>query len=317
MRAVDPNVMLSLDGVTKSYGDVVAVEDLSLDVFRGEILGLLGPNGAGKTTTINLICGLLHCDSGSVTIAGRSLHADYRECKRMMGLCPQDLAIWDSLTCQEQLEFVALQYDLGWRSAKARALEVLAVLGLGDKRRRLARTLSGGMKRRLNIGLALVHSPSILILDEPQAGLDPQSRVLVREYVQSLAQSTTVILTTHDMDEADRLAQRIAIIDHGHLLELDTADGLKARVGEGEILEVQVADGHELELKRLLRTSGPLSDVTYLQGVLRLVVADVVEKLPTVMAELSRLSIEVRNISIRKKTLEDVFIALTGRRLRE
>jgi len=318
MRTVDSRVILSLDGVTKSYGDVVAVEDLSLDVLRGEILGLLGPNGAGKTTTINLICGLLQADSGTVTIAGRSLQTDYRQCKRMMGLCPQDLAIWEFLTCQEQIEFVALQYDLSWRAARARALELLAVLGLSEKRRKLARTLSGGMKRRLNIALALVHNPAILILDEPQAGLDPQSRVLVREYVQSLAESTTVILTTHDMDEADRLAHRIAIIDHGHLLELDTADELKGRVGVGDILEIQIADGHEEQLNRLLQTSSEqLRDVTYLQGVLRLVVADVVDKLPAVLEELRRLSVEVRDISIRNKTLEDVFIALTGRRLRE
>ena len=317
MRTVDPTVILSLDGVTKSYRDVVAVEDLSLDVFRGEILGLLGPNGAGKTTTINLICGLLQSDSGSVTIAGQSLQSNYRECKRMMGLCPQDLAIWESLTCQEQLEFVALQYDLGWRVARARALELLDALGLSEKRRKLASTLSGGMKRRLNIGLALVHRPRILILDEPQVGLDPQSRVLVREYVQSLAENTTVILTTHDMDEADRLAQRIAIIDHGHLLELDTAEGLKARVGAGDILEIQIADGHEDQLKRLLQTSDQLRDVTYAQGVLRLVVADVVDILPAVLEELRHLGVEIREISIRKKTLEDVFITLTGRRLRE
>ncbi|UCG89474.1 MAG: ABC transporter ATP-binding protein [Gemmatimonadota bacterium] len=318
MRAVDPDAILSLARVTKSYGDVRAVEDLSLDVFRGEILGLLGPNGAGKTTTINLICGLLQCDSGSVMIAGRSLQTNYRECKQMMGLCPQDLAIWESLTCQEQLEFVALQYDLGWRDARARALELLNVLGLSEKRRKLARTLSGGMKRRLNIGLALVHNPRILILDEPQAGLDPQSRVLVREYVRSLAERTTVILTTHDMDEADRLAQRIAIIDHGHLLELDTADGLKARVGTGDILEIQIASGREEEVNRLLQTSPEqLRDVSYFRGALRLVVADVVDRLPAVLHELGHLGVEVRNISIRKTTLEDVFIALTGRRLRE
>jgi ABC-2 type transport system ATP-binding protein len=317
MSAIDRNVMLSLAGVTKSYGDVVAVDHLSLDVFHGEILGLLGPNGAGKTTTINLICGLLRSDSGSVTIAGKSLAAHYRECKRMMGLCPQELAVWESLTCQEQLEFVAMQYGVGWRAARARALDLLQVLGLGAKRRKLARTLSGGMKRRLNIALALTHSPRILILDEPQAGLDPQSRLLVREYVQSLADNATVILTTHDMDEADRLAQRIAIVDHGRLLELDTPDRLKARVGEGEMVEIEIADGSVKELERQLYASVPLHGVTYMPGVLRLVVADVVGKLPLVLTELNRLGVEVRDISIRKKTLEDVFIALTGRRLRE
>lgn len=318
MGTVERSVALSISGVTKSYGDVIAVDDLSLDVFRGEILGLLGPNGAGKTTTINVICGLLQSDAGSVTVAGQSPQSHYRERKRMMGLCPQDLAIWESLTCQEQLEFVALQYDLGWRAARARALELLDVLGLSEKRRRLARALSGGMKRRLNIGLALVHRPQILILDEPQAGLDPQSRVLVREYVRSLAATTTVILTTHDMDEADRLAHRIAIIDHGRLLELDTAEGLKARIGVGDVVEVQIAEGNDEKLGRMLHTPSTASGaVAYANGVLRLVVADAVGRLPAVLEELRQLSVEVRNISIRKKTLEDVFIALTGRRLRE
>ena len=138
-----------------------------------------------------------------------------------------DLVIWEQLTCLEQLEFMGQQYDLSRKLARQRALDLLDLLGLRDRRNKLAKTLSGGMKRRLNIALALVHSPDILILDEPQAGLDPQSRILVRDYIRSLAGHMTVILTTHEMDEADRLADRIAVIDHGHLLVLDTADNLK------------------------------------------------------------------------------------------
>ena len=318
MQIADSNVILSLKGLMKSYGDVVAVKDLSLDVRRGEILGLLGPNGAGKTTTIHMICGLLRSDAGEVLVDGRSLDDDYRECKQMIGLCPQDLVIWESLTCMEQLEFVGRQYDIDRHSAWKRADELLDVLGLNDERNRLAATLSGGMKRRLNIALALVHEPRILILDEPQAGLDPQSRVLVRDYVKSLRKDTTVVLTTHDMDEADRLSDRIAIIDHGQLLELDTPDGLKNRIGAGDVLGVRLSDGQEKKLDELLgHLPDSLRNLICQDGILRLVTSDTMDTLPAIFNELRNNGLAVEDVSIRKKTLEDVFIALTGRSLRE
>ncbi|TET97428.1 MAG: ABC transporter ATP-binding protein, partial [Anaerolineales bacterium] len=231
MHAVVSDVVLSLKGLQKSYGNLVAVKDLSLDVYRGEVFGFLGPNGAGKTTTIKMICGLLKSDAGEILINNHSLSDHYRQCKRTIGLCPEDLVIWESLTCLEQLEFIGQQYDLSRDAAKKKALELLDILGLIDKRNTLAKELSSGMKRRLNIALALVHDPEILILDEPQAGLDPQSRILVREYIRSLSKRITVILTTHDMDEVDKLADRVGIIDNGQMLVLDTPEGLKSRIG--------------------------------------------------------------------------------------
>jgi ABC-2 type transport system ATP-binding protein len=223
MDVAHSNVVLSLRGLKKSYGDLLAVDDLALDIFRGEVLGLLGPNGAGKTTTINIICGLLPCDAGEVILDGRSLKDKYWDCKLMIGLCPQEVVIWESLTCLEQLELVGRLYDVRPDVARNKAIELLRVFGLLDRKHKLARTLSAGMKRRLNLALALVHDPQMLILDEPQAELDPQSRILVREYIRSLGSGKTVLLSTHDMDEADRLADRIAIIDHGRLLVLDTS----------------------------------------------------------------------------------------------
>jgi ABC-2 type transport system ATP-binding protein len=318
MQVADSNVILSLKGLKKSYGDLVAVNDLSLDVRRGEVLGLLGPNGAGKTTTIHIICGLLRSDSGEVIIDGRSLDENYRGCRQLIGLCPQDLIIWESLTCLEQLEFVGRQYDIDRHSARKKADELLDALGLSAERNRLAATLSGGMKRRLNIALALVHDPQILILDEPQAGLDPQSRVLVRDYVKSLRTETTVILTTHDMDEADRLSDRIAIMDHGRLLELDTPDGLKNRIGAGDVLGIRLSDGQETKLDEMLGDlPDSLKNLICQDGMLRLVASDTMDTLPTVFSELRNKGLEVEDVSIRKKTLEDVFIALTGRGLRE
>jgi len=317
MPATDSSVVLSLRGLRKSYGDLLAVDDLSLDVLRGEIFGFLGPNGAGKTTTINMVCGLLKGDAGEIILDDLSLKDNYRACKQRIGLCPQDVVVWEGLTCLEQLEFVARLYDLHPDAAQERALKLLEVMGLSDRRNRLAKTLSAGMKRRLNLALALVHDPQLVVLDEPQAELDPQSRVLVREYIRSLANSKTVILSTHDMDEVDRLADRIAIIDHGRLLVLDTPEGLKRRVGAGDILEIRISEGQEDKLNRLQQAlPDNLSNLTYKQGALRLVGVDTPDVLPPLLDRLQGTGLQIQDMTIRKKTLEDVFIALTGRRLR-
>ena len=312
------DVSVSIRGLRKSFGDVTAVRDLSLDVQRGEIFGFLGPNGAGKTTTISMVCGLLRADSGEILVDGKPLREDYRAAQARMGLCPQELTIWEMLSCFEQLEFVARQYDVRRRVARRRADELLEILGLQEKRNRLAKTLSGGMKRRLNIALALVHDPEILILDEPQAGLDPQSRILVREHIRSLARDKTVILTTHDMDEVDRMADRIAIIDHGELLVLDTPEALKGRVGPGDVLEIRVAAGEGLDIVQL-RKSLPdaVQNLTFDDGTLRVVALEALELLPHLLERIRDAGAEAHDINLRKKTLEDVFIALTGRRLRE
>ena len=318
MHAAASDIVLSLKGLQKSYGDLVAVKDLSLDVYRGEVFGFLGPNGAGKTTTIKMICGLLKSDAGEILINNRSLNDHYRECKRTIGLCPEDLVIWESLTCLEQLEFIGRQYDLSRDAAKKKALELLDILGLIDKRNTWAKELSSGMKRRLNIALALVHDPEILILDEPQAGLDPQSRILIREYIRSLSKRITVILTTHDMDEVDKLADRVGIIDNGQMLVLDTPEGLKSRIGAGDILEIKIAAGQDDKLKTL-KAAFPksLHDFTYQDETLRIVNIDTLGVLPVLLEEFQHAHLEILDITIRKKTLEDVFIDLTGRRLRE
>ncbi len=316
MPSQSEDVALSIRDLTKRFGEVVAVRHLSLDVHRGEIIGLLGPNGAGKTTTIGAVCGMVRPDAGTIVIDGRPAAGRRRECNRLLGLCPQDLVIWESLTCSEQLELVARLYDMSAAQARRSARELLGVLGLAERRHRLAKTLSGGMKRRLNIALALVHQPRLLILDEPQAGLDPQSRVLVREYLRSLVPDVTVVVTTHDMDEADRLADRIAIVDRGRLLELDTADGLKRRIGEGDVLELTVAQpGLEPDALRPHLPDG----VRYLgirRDTLRLVGTDILAALPAVLDAVRHCG-PVQDIMIRPKTLEDVFIELTGRGLRE
>jgi ABC-2 type transport system ATP-binding protein len=233
---MDP-IALHVAGLTKRFGDLVAVDGLGLDVRAGEILGFLGPNGAGKTTTLRMMCGLLRPDAGLIEVEGRPLVAGHGAARDAIGVSPQGIVIWDNLTCHEQLVFLARMYDLSLPDARHRADELLAAMGLTEKAHRLGRTLSGGMQRRLNIALALVHRPRLLFLDEPQAGLDPQSRVLVRDYVRALRGQMTVIITTHDMEETEKLADRVCILDHGKLLEIDTVPGLLARFPGSQTLE--------------------------------------------------------------------------------
>jgi len=321
------DAILSIRGLRKRYGDLVAVDGLSLDVRRGEVFGLLGPNGAGKTTTIGMICGLVRPDAGEIVIGGRPAGAHPHAARGRLGLCPQDLVVWETLTCLEQLEFVALVHDVPRRAARKKALDLLDAMGLADRRGALARTLSGGMKRRLSIALALVHEPELVILDEPQAGLDPQSRIMIREHLRALTGRATVVVTTHDMDEADRLSDRIAIIDRGRLLVLDTPEGLKNGVGEGDVLEIAVR-GVDEERLRLLREAipGGAPGVEGVAGVralpatgaeVRLVGLEILRRLPEILDRVGRHGATVEDIAVRHRTLEDVFVALTGRGLRE
>jgi len=231
MAALNSEIILKASELTKRYGELQAVDHLSFEVRRGEILGFLGPNGSGKTTSIKMMCGLLKPDSGAIELNGLAMDAAHLRQASAVGLSPQDIVIWETLTCFEQLVFIGQMYDLSERKAKARAAELLAALGLNEKRNKLGRTLSGGLQRRLNIALGLVHEPEILFLDEPQAGLDPQSRVLVREYISSQKGKMTVVLTTHDMEEAEKLADRVLIIDRGKLLISGIVGEIKEQIG--------------------------------------------------------------------------------------
>ncbi|HTP49466.1 MAG TPA: ABC transporter ATP-binding protein [Anaeromyxobacteraceae bacterium] len=309
---------LRVCALTKRYGKLLAVDRLELEVQRGEILGVLGPNGAGKTTSLRMMCGLLRPDAGTVEINGKPLVAGRSRGLREIGVAPQNLVIWETLTCLEQLELAARLYDLPYREARARAERLLGVFGLSDKARQLGKTLSGGMQRRLNIALGLVHEPEILFLDEPQAGLDPQSRVLVRDYVQSLRGAMTVIITTHDMEEAEKLCDRVCIIDHGKLLVVDTVDRLKSQLGQEGLVEISVVDGDAAQV--LLPAVAALAPAgTFVAEGARVCFplegkADLPAK---VLAEVSRLGLHLAAVRTREATLEDVFIGLTGRRLRE
>ncbi|MBN2118304.1 MAG: ABC transporter ATP-binding protein [Anaerolineales bacterium] len=307
--------VLQARSLTKRYGEVTAVNDLSLEVCEGEVFGLLGPNGAGKTTSINMICGLLKPDAGQVTIRGKVITNGDASIRSRVGVCPQNIVLWGQLTCLEQMQFIGEMYGMRGKAARARGEKLLKELDLIEKKNKLARTLSGGMQRRLNLAMALVHDPEILVLDEPEAGLDPQSRVMVRDYVKSLARQKTIIITTHNMDEADRMADRVAIMDHGRLLTVDTPEALKNTVGEGDVLEIDLDGGLMDEALCVLNPIVPQVAATNHTLVVR--ARGMVEQLPAILEALHAVDARPGEVRLRANTLEDVFITLTGRRLRE
>ena len=307
--------VLQTQSLTKRYGSLTAVQDLSLEVNEGEVFGLLGPNGAGKITSISMMCGLLRPDSGQVVIHGKPIADGDADVRSRVGVCPQNIVLWGQLTCLEQMIFIGEMYGMKRKAVTQRSEQLLEELDLAEKRDQRARTLSGGMQRRLNLAMALVHDPEILVLDEPEAGLDPQSRVLVREYVKSLARRKTIILTTHNMDEAERMADRVAIIDHGKLLTVDTPEALKRTVGEGDVLEIETGEGGVRSALSVVAKIAPQVSSTNHTLVIR--ARGVVELLPAILDALRSVDAHPGEVRLRANSLEDVFISLTGRRLRE
>ena len=310
--------VLQTMNLSKRYGSLLAVDDLNLEIHEGEVFGFLGPNGAGKTTSINMMCGLLKPDQGKVLIKGKAIVNGSAKIRNTIGVCPQEIVLWSHLTCMEQLIFIGRMYNIRRQEIIQRGEQLLLSLGLIEKRNTLAHKLSGGMQRRLNLAMALVHNPDICILDEPEAGLDPQSRVAVRNYIKQLARQKTVILTTHNMDEAERLADRVAIIDHGQLLVLDTPQALKHSVGEGDVLEICLNGKPEEHQKALgiLENLDSHIDVQLINDTLNIRALDVVNLMPDILSRLKTLDIPLSEVRIRENSLEDVFIQLTGRRLR-
>ena len=311
------DVIIESRGLNKIYGEFQAVENLNLKINRGEVFGFLGPNGAGKTTSINMMVGLLRPTSGQVFIDGNEVQQIE---KGTIGICPQELVLWDYLTCRESLMLMGELYEVPGDKLKIKVDQLLDGLFLTEKANTVVSQLSGGMKRRLNLALALVHEPEIVVLDEPSEGLDPQSRRVLWNYIRSLRddEGKTVILTTHLMDEADRLSDRIAIIDHGKLLRLDTPSNLKKETGEGDVIEMKISDPEKnQEITIAVGKLEEVESVLEVDGQINIRALDAVSKLPMIMDELDHLGVRVVDLSVRQNTLEDVFIDLTGTGLRE
>jgi ABC-2 type transport system ATP-binding protein len=311
------DLVLECRGLHKRFGTTVAVAGVSLQVREGETYGLLGPNGAGKTTTISMICGLLEADAGDVVVAGQPLTTRSVEAKAAIGYVPQELAIYPDLTARENLRFFAQLYGMAPARARARIDEVLQVIGLAERADDPARTYSGGMQRRLNIGIGLLHRPRLLILDEPTVGVDPQSRNAILESVEHLsAEGMAVLYTTHYMEEAERLCDRIGIVDLGELKAEGTRAELVALVGEHDRVIIEAAGGLEPAAEAMSSLPGVLA-ASAADGALALIVDNARTLLPELLRAAADGGASVRGVDVDEPDLEAVFLHLTGRALRD
>jgi ABC-2 type transport system ATP-binding protein len=296
--------MIRIRDLRVSFGDLVAVDGVDLDVHRGETFGLLGPNGAGKTTTIHCAIGVLAADSGTVDVGGRGPPTD-PAVRRRIGIAPQELALYEELTGEENLRFFGRIQGLGGSVLRERAAWALEFAGLSSRRHDRVEHYSGGMKRRLNLACALVHQPDVLLLDEPTAGVDPQSRNRLFENVDLLREEgTTIVYTTHYMEEAARLCDRVAIVDHGRLLAVDAVDTLVAAHGGRAVIEVEFGG----EVPEDAALPGPVED-----GWLRFESDDPISDL----ARLRERELPFVSMHVRRPDLETVFLHLTGKHLRD
>ena len=309
--------VLEVENLTKRFGDLVAVDGVSLHVDHGETYGLLGPNGAGKSTAISVIAGLLQPNGGAVRIGGEVMTTKATALRSRIGLVPQDLAVYPDLTCRENLRFFASLYGLDRAHARARIDEVLDVIGLTDRADDRADEFSGGMKRRLNIGIGLLHHPTLLILDEPTVGVDPQSRNSILASVEDLAtDGISVLYTTHYMEEAERLCDRIGVIDRGRLVAEGTRRELVSRIGEQDVVRMKVVGDASAAAAACESVEGVGSSDAEGDEVVCLMDA-AAGRLPALLAAVATSGASVAGVQVREPDLEDVFLHLTGNALRD
>jgi len=301
----------------KAFGDLVAVGGVGFTIAEGETYGLLGPNGAGKTTTISMIAGLLERDAGEVLVAGRPLGTRSVGVKSEIGYVPQDLAIYPDLSGRENLRFFARLYGLSGDELGRRIDAVLEIVGLADRAGDLAKEYSGGMKRRLNIGIGLLHEPRLLILDEPTVGVDPQSRNAILESVDRLSvQGMAVLYTTHYMEEAERLCDRVGIIDLGELKAEGTRRELVSLVGQRDQVLLALA-GNVEAAATACSTIDAVHDASPREDQLELVVDEARRALPRILETVADAGASVRAVEVIEPNLEAVFLHLTGKALRD
>ena len=308
-------IMLELKKIAKEYGDMIAVNDIDLKVKKGEIFGILGPNGAGKSTLIGMICGLIKRTSGEIIYEEKE--TKIRKFKENIGIVPQDFALYWDLTAEENIEFFCSLYGFRGADLKRRVNKVLDFVGLTDVRNKKASEFSGGMKRRLNIGCAIAHSPKLIIMDEPTVGIDPQSRNHILKSVLKLRdEGATVIYTSHYMQEVDDICDRIAIVDKGNVIAEGTSEELKNLIGDKRVFNITVKEKIDNFEDKLLEITG-IEKVAYSENQYKISTIKNANLLTKIIETTLSLGGKIVNIENSEPSLENVFLALTGKKLRD
>lgn len=308
--------MLKISHLSKSYDSLKAVDDISLEIKKGEIFGFLGPNGAGKTTTISIIAGLLKADSGKIFIDSLDLDTDLRRIKKIMGVVPQEMAFYEELTAKENLLFWGKLQGMRRRVLEERIHYYLKLTGLLGRENEALKKYSGGMKRRINLIIGLIHQPKLLLLDEPTLGIDIQTKLNIYETIkEASARETTILYTTHNLQEAEELCQRIAIIDQGKILASGSLKELIKIVGERDV--AIISGNFNTEQGREVISSLKDTEVLSLEDGKIILSLEASKKIPLLLEEFFKEEISIDDISIKQPNLESVFLKLTGKELRE
>ncbi|MCG3086709.1 ABC transporter ATP-binding protein [Sporosarcina cyprini] len=310
--------MLTMTNVKKRFGEKEVVKGITLHVGKGEAFGLLGPNGAGKSTTISMICGLVPYDEGDIQVDGLSVGRSPYEIKKKIGVVPQDIALYPTLSAFDNLVFWGKMYGLKGREAKARAFEVLETVGLSERGKDRIETFSGGMKRRINIGAALLHRPELLIMDEPTVGIDPQSRHHILETVKRLnEQGMTIIYTSHYMEEVEFLCKRIAIMDHGQVIATGSTQELCKRLAGGNQLLLDVEEARPAFVEKLKQLDGIEKVIHPEPSEIHLYVKQGQDMMASIVSMAAKEAVKLRQIKLKEADLETLFLQMTGRSLRD
>ncbi|MBN1432908.1 MAG: ATP-binding cassette domain-containing protein [Methanomicrobiaceae archaeon] len=306
---------VTVESLTKRFGDFTAVDNISFEIDEGEIFGLLGPNGAGKSTTISILATMADATSGKALVNGHHIAGDEDGVRKSIGIVFQDQSLDEELTAWENMDFHGRLYRIHGDTRRERTEELLELVGLDDRKDELVKTFSGGMRRRLEIARGLLHRPKVLFLDEPTLGLDPQTRNYLWEYIENLNMEfgISVIITTHYMDEADRLCDRVGIIDKGRIVALDTPENLKKSIG-GDLITVK-SDDYEGKLADINQPW--IESIESYDGFFNIGLSGAEEHLTQIIEALAKTRITISSVSIRKPSLEDVFLYYTGKSIRD
>ncbi|MCP1311942.1 ABC transporter ATP-binding protein [Paenibacillus tyrfis] len=309
--------ILEVNGLTKRFKAHLALKGISFAVYPGEILCFLGPNGAGKSTTIHILSAALQADAGEIRFRGTPLAQEANGLKRSIGIVPQDLAIYEEISAEQNVRFFASLYGLKGKELRERAEEALAFVGLSDRKDDKPKTFSGGMKRRLNIACAIAHQPEVIVMDEPTVGIDPQSRNHILDSIRQLReQGATILYTTHYMEEVEEISTRIIIIDHGEIIASGTKEELKDRLAGEKLYEIVVDRTEGLNPDGLYGISG-VKQVRAVDNLLRIMTVSGIDNLDQIIVHLMQSGIKIQHLTSSAASLESVFLQMTGRKLRD